>query len=498
MRTLITSLRRDESGVALVMAMGIALIGIAVAGIVVTMAITASNDSGRDRTRTTEIHSAEGAVDATMAELGYSSPCPKPTFSPITSGNGAQQTQVAVTIAYFDGAGAITCSAGVPSRIPTTAVITATSTSPNKSIGLQPVRKLQAEVKLTPRVTLGQDAAVFSQGNFNTDAAFTLAPAVAGQSADIWVDSGSWNCGGGSSSVQIQGSLYMPAGALTVGGANCRIDGNVWLQNGLTTSGTGGTQVFGKNLTVRSAGVTLNGDVGVAGNVIVGGAKGGGKDIIAGGTVNYGVGAAAIPNLVPVGLPKVNYVPSDWTAKGFVIKDQNDFATAANVSPCDSLTKDPPTVTLPKPPSSTPTVYNLLGCSGGLTIQKATIALKADTAIFATSVTVTTKLNIVSGDGADHKLWIIVPYSTGSGSIKANATSLTIDSKISSFWYAPGTIDINPSGSYRGQIYGGTVSIKNGNYFQYDNVGVPGVQLVAAVTYENGYEVALVYKREVS
>ncbi len=504
MSTRVTARRRDQSGVALVMAMGIALIGMTVATIVVSLVITASNDSGRDRTRTTEIHSAEGAIDATMAELSSSSPCPAPSFSPLPSGNGAQETTVAVTIAYFDKDGPIGCvgtGLGKPARIPNQAVITATSTSAKRVIGLPPVRTMEAKVTLNPRVELGQDAAIFSEGNFNTDAAFNLTPSADGSTPDIWIDTGSWSCGGGSSAVHLEGSLYMPAGALTVAGANCNIDGNVWLQNGLTTSGTGGTQVFGGNLTVRSSGVTLSGDVGVARNVLVGGAKGGSKDIVAGGTVNYDVGASAIPNLVPQGLPSVEYVPGDWTdltkvPVAFALKDQDDFANAAGVSPCGSINKATPAITLSL--VDEPTVYDLTSCGGGLDIKKMTMAINADTAIFAKSVTITQSLNVISGDNNEHKLWIIVPSSTVTGSIKANATGITIDQKISSFWYAPGSIDINPSGNFRGQIYGGTVSIKNGNYFQYENIGIPGVQLVAGVTYENGYEVALVYKTEVS
>ena len=499
MRTRVTARRRDESGVALVMAMGIALIGMAVATIVVSLVVTASNDSGRDRTRTSEIHSAEGAIDATMAELSYSSPCPTPSFGTLTVGQGAQQTTVDVTIAYFDKDGPIDCSGGIPEKIPNQAVVTATSTSLKKVTGVPPVRTMEAKVTLDPRLTLGQDAAIFSEGNFNTDAAFNLTLSADGSTPDIWIDSGSWSCGGGSSAVHLDGSLYMPAGALTVSGANCSIDGNVWLQNGLTTNGTGGTQVFGRNLTVRSTGVTLTGDVGVAGNVLVGGAKGGSKDIIAGGTVNYGVGATAIPNLVPQGLPPVEYVPGDWTDPTkvpvpFALKDEDDFASAAGVAACGTVKNATPAVQLS---ADGPAVYDLLACSGGLDITKMTMAINADTAIFANGVTITQSFNVISGDNNEHKLWIIVPSSTVTGSINA-LPGITIDQKISSFWYAPGSIDINPGGSYRGQIYGGTVNIKNGNYFQYENIGVPGVQLVAGVTYENGYEVALVYKTEVS
>ena len=147
--------RQDDSGVALVMAMGVALLGIMVAGIVITMTIIAANDSGRDRVRTAEVHTAEAAVDTTMAILETTTPCPGPAFSGITYGSGPEASTVAVTIEYTkeNALGAtvdLTCIGGLLSDVPSKAVITATSTAVKTQQGLQPVRTLQAQVNLTP------------------------------------------------------------------------------------------------------------------------------------------------------------------------------------------------------------------------------------------------------------------------------------------------------------------------------------------------------------
>ena len=127
MKVVRRQMRHDDSGIALVSAMGVALIGITVASLVIIQTVVASSDSGRDRLRTSEVHSAEAAIDATMAELEVSTPCGAPSFSPLRMGSGSQETQVTVTIQYYDASGAITCNAGVPARMPSRAVVQATS-----------------------------------------------------------------------------------------------------------------------------------------------------------------------------------------------------------------------------------------------------------------------------------------------------------------------------------------------------------------------------------
>ena len=58
-----------ERGSALVAAVAVALIGIALATVVVSASISLAQDSGEDRARTSSIHTAEGGIDAAYAEL---------------------------------------------------------------------------------------------------------------------------------------------------------------------------------------------------------------------------------------------------------------------------------------------------------------------------------------------------------------------------------------------------------------------------------------------
>src|SRR5450756_401974 len=96
--------RGDDRGSALIAALAVAFIGMALAMVVVTQAILTSNDSGRDRARTVQVHGAEGAVDATFAALEIGTPCRWPATGTSLISTAPDQTGVSVTIRYYDAA----------------------------------------------------------------------------------------------------------------------------------------------------------------------------------------------------------------------------------------------------------------------------------------------------------------------------------------------------------------------------------------------------------
>ncbi len=81
-------LRKKDDGVALVAAMGVALIGIMFSIVVVTVAIMVTRDSARDRVRTAEIHAAESQLDTSILALTTVPRARSPT-RPIGQGNNA-------------------------------------------------------------------------------------------------------------------------------------------------------------------------------------------------------------------------------------------------------------------------------------------------------------------------------------------------------------------------------------------------------------------------
>lgn len=492
--------RPDDSGVALVMAMGVALIGIVVAGVVITMTIVAANDSGRDRVRTTEIHTAEAAIDTTMSILQTSTPCPSPAFSGTTYGAGNQATTVAVTIDYYDDSGALTCGGGTLSGTPTRAVIEATATSVNQQIGIQPVRKMQTEVNLTPIYSPGADAAIFSASGLGTSAAFHLSPGTPGETADVWIDSGDWNCKGGSSQIKTVGSVYVPAGSFNIQN-DCVVDGDVWVQNDLTTSAASESDPISGSITVRSGDLTLSKPITIDGTAKLGGPTD--TNLTALGGITDNLGTAGIANLTSVGLPEIEWVPANWTSQGFTVKYAADFGLLqdsswgkSGTSPCDTWKTATPVVL----PTGKNVYYLPSACSGTINITKGALELHGDTAIILNGLSVTQQFTVTSVGGT-HQLWIIVPYSaptTGCRCLDSNSTNITFDGNTEAFLYAPGSVSMNPHGNYRGQIYGGTVDLKNDSDMTYEFVGVPGVDLSAGTSTITGYDVELVFKREVS
>lgn len=495
MKSFREQLHHDDRGVALVLAMGVALIGISVAAIVVTQVIVASNDSGRDRVRTTEVHSAEGAVDATMAELEVASPCPGPSFSPLTYGSGSQATQVTVAIDYFNDSGPVTCSdtsgfTGTLSGVPNRAVVTATSVGVVGGLGIQPERNMQGELKLTPNVSNGVIAAIFASKQLTYNANLQVVPSAVGETADVWLDTGDWNCSGasgGKGGITIQGSLYVPDGTLRIG-KDCDIGGDVWVQDGLTLNSD---TVIGGSVTVRSAPLTHAGFT-VGGDVLVGGANDGVGTINAPGTVKFNVGAAAIPNHTPVGLPKIEYVEGDWTADGFTAKPLSSFnggdCTVSSTVTLGGTAADPQKQ-----------VYDLLGCDPLDLKNKADFQICEDTALFVSGIKSSSSYTVGSCDGKKHKFWLIIPYSTPDGNMDSNKGSVEFDSNIESFWYAPEGLYLQTHSTFYGQIYGGDLNLKNDGNYNYVNVGVPGVDLASGTaSVSSGFRVELVSKREVS
>lgn len=508
--------RGDDRGSALVAALAVAIIGFALASVVVAQAISVSNDSGRDRARTVQVHGAEGAVDAMYAALETGTPCAWPTTGTSLISTAPDQTGVSVAVNYADATGTpLACAAGVVSGgTPATAVITATAnTTSLPGTGVAPHRTIEAKVQLTPQNDFAFGAAIYSASAGVLTNNFTAASADIDTTADIWIDSGDVDC---NSNVSIDGRLFVPAGTVSMSGS-CTITNDLSVQP--TTSSATALQMHQG---------TVQGDVwAYRGNAVLNGANAhiGGNLTVAGtatdstgGIVSTRVGGvvqtAWVPSgpLVRVPLPHVGYVPSDWT--GFATNTFGAWAQSSSLvgSSCQTNASDCYTIASYSwsigdgqalTSTNVPTLYDARTKS--LTFQNTTIVLNADTAIFAKDATFTNTVNVKSGNGLPHNLWIIVPYpascSGSHGNINVNS-SINFDSDpahgaISTFLYTPCTADISNYVNLRGQIYGGMVNLRNNLTVLYSGVGVPGVDLWPSSSTAST-RVAIVYKREIA
>ena len=518
-----------ERGSALVAALAVALVCLALGSVVVANAIETSQDSAADRARTTEVHSAEGAVDAVYAALEDGTPCAWPAAGTQDAGSAPTGTQTRATIAYFDEHGtALPCAGDAVTGTPATAVVTATSTAEGgDALGGGTTRTVQSKVQLTPNLVPGRGAAIFAANSIMTTNAFTLETSLPDTPVDVWVDSGNVNC---NSNVKIDGNLIVVNGTTEISNA-CRITQNLWSAKKLTVhqAQSAGLTTVGQD-TYVSADATIAGGSKYGRDLIIAGSMStwsGGPSV--GGQLRTGVGTGAIPQYMPVGLPEVLYRPSDWT--GFANSGDRRAAyrqwvadnAVANNSPkaerrnpaSDQCSIEGPSYDLNGPllGPTVATVFDTRHCAGTRFTNGLNIRLRADMVLFANDFYASGDFKVTSADGQPHNFWIIVPdpdttpngvaecgktvNGSKSGNIKFDSGTLAI-SPITFFGYTPCTFETNNAMSFYGQIYGGNVTLRNSMTLRYVPIGIPGVSFPTTnPTVSSGYRVDVVYKREI-
>lgn len=520
----------SEEGSALIAAIGVAFIGIALASIVVTTTIVAANDSGRDRVRTSEVHTAEGAVDSVFAELETSTPCQWPASGDRESGSSPSETSASATIVYFDASNVqLTCAAGVVSGDPVMAVVTGTASTDAGSVGRDPNRTIQAKVNLTPTSIPGRGAAIFAASEIMTTNGFTLETSLPDTPVDVWVDTGDVNC---NSSVKIDGNLIVVDGKTDISGG-CLVTQNLWSKKKLSVH------------TAHSAGLaTVGMDTYVAADAMIAGGSKYGRDLIVSGAVSTwgtgpsvagtyksGVPASSMPQYLKVGLPEVNYIPADWTAQGFHVANGaqykawiNQNAAANGSFQWDGVTTktqgnecsvagDNWSLNGPLLGPTVATTFDTRVCAKTTFQGNLNIKLRADMVIFANDFYATGNFQITSADGAQHRVWVIIPDPdvTPNGTADCGKTvggntskDIKVDSgslataPITIFAYTPCKIETNNTSTFYGQLYGSNVVLRNAMTMRYVPIGIPGVDLPSTTPVSSsGFRVDVVYKREI-
>ncbi|MFC6450203.1 hypothetical protein ACFP82_08905 [Cellulomonas gelida] len=509
---------RDDRGSVLVAAVAVAIVGVMLALTVVGSVIVATRSSGKDRARSTEVHAAEGIVDHVYADLETATPCRWPATGSASAGTTPSRVTGNATIAYFDKDGkALTCASGaVTGGTAATAVVTATAKEGDGS-----TRTMQSKVALTPSVITGRGAAIFAANSIMTTNSFTVTTALPDTAVDVWVDSGDVDCNSG---VTVNGNLIVVSGGgVRISGA-CRVTGNLWSKKDVEISQahTGGLQSVGQSL-FATANARMNSGVKIGQDVVLTGALTQWGPIQVGGAIRTGVGAAQIPQYIKKGLPEVTYRPSDWVGFANTGDRQAAYRTwvranaAANGAPswASSMNASGTQCTVagasydlngPLVGPTVPTVFDTRNCATTQFENGLNIRLRSDMVIFANSFYSTGNFRVTSADGAQHKFWIIVPDKNpngvaecagGIGNIKGDSGSLAV-APITVFMYTPCTIDTNNDTQIHGQLYGGTVNLRNPVTINYVPIGIPGVDLPSTDPVGNaGYRVDVVYKREI-
>lgn len=522
---------RDDSGVAMVAAISVAIIGMALALVVVTQAVVVTNDSQRDRVRTAEIHSAEGVLDATFYEMTSELACDAPSFSPITVGEGTSQVEVTVTYQYFDDDGAFdasdcNASTGLLSSSPTGAVVTATAvpTSPTAA-GIAPQRIIEATVQLVPGQMVADESAIFAGGTLTTNTNFGLTPVDPNHMASIRVRGTSWSCNTGST---VNGNVIVINGSATLN-VNCNITGSIWTKGNLTLNSN---VTIGGSATVADGNFSANTNAKITGAVRVKGTTSFNTGATAGSvcssnTTPCPAGTFDPPEDVP--LPEFDYVATDWTSQGFQILSTEAFN---DVWKAQSGATEPWQINALNPANCAfygwnwwsgtkrlnlnggagvkkDTVYDLRSCSS-LNFADMTFVLYADTAIFAKTTNFNTGVRFESGDGLAHNLYLVVPEggtanngvaecsSRGSytpGNMTFNTGNAFVP-PIQTILYTPCNLSVNVGTTFRGQVYARNINLNTNNGFEFIPVPVPGDPLSVTTESTGDYSVQVLYKHE--
>lgn len=518
----------NERGAAMVAAIGVMIICVSLGALVISETIVSQRESGRNRARTVEIHSAEASVDTLYAQLQQGNfVCdwetePGDLLGP--DGVGAR-----AKIQYWDKAGqkfsASDCPAGgvlnYGANLPARAEILATADADRPTMaGIEPERSFQSEVILTPLSEAGRAAAIFAEGNMNMTNQVNVK-----DGGDVWVDKGNLLIQQGG--FKIDGDVYAPGGGITFNGGGT-IDGSVYALKDVKSEGT---TIFNGNVVVKDGGLKLSSSGNrVNGDVTLGKTYTGQGKIL--GKLKEKTDVGSFPT--SKGLPEVHYVPSDWydasnwDEPGQVFQpwpgkteaqawEEAIHANAlenrktGNLGPAPTLGACPEfgsyygtigrEVRLPfntNGATQPPRIFNVNldkpGCK--FSPKDTTFKIYGDVVLFASEFEMNYGLRFESGDGKEHRVWLIAPYNKTNARF-SSSTPMPVDSKLEMFVYLNGKFDVNNGLDITGHLYAKEYSPNVPINIAPGNFGIPGVDLMPGyVNPEAAWEVDVVYKRE--
>lgn len=481
--------RPRDAGVALPAAMGVMIIALSLGALIVATAITSTNDSARNRARTVEVHAAEGLVDIALARLSQGDfICELTSERNAVDGVGAR-----AAVTYWDKSrNEINCDPAtrVATAEPAYAQIKSTATETSTpGHGLAPVRTFEAAVVLgkDPKPAVG--AALFSVNSFHP----SNSTQVRGTGADVWVDAGDYECRNNST---VTGRVFTPSGSTLLSGS-CQTYGPVDAGKDVTLQESaqvgGDVRAWRGNVRLESPQTRVAGDVRTGGRLLD-------RSGQITGTVRENDVLGTNTNYQSSGLPPVEYSPSDWEGHQVWSRQkfmQNTLPQFPAGGPNCDWWEPGLVINLP----DVPTVVDL-DCA--LQLWDTKVVVNADTAIFVNNLIANGRVNFVSGDGTEHKLWLITPKSRLNkcqpfgGFAGMHFTGLTTVSKSSPiFLYTPCSVTFTVSTDFAGQVYGQNVDASMFTTFDYVPMGVPGVDLLPGYFDIDGiWDVDVIHKRE--
>jgi cytoskeletal protein CcmA (bactofilin family) len=481
---MLTKLRDEERGLAMVVAVTVSFVVMLLSIFVVRLAIHDVDQSAYDRRRLLSVTAAEAGVKdyyAYMVQLlrGGEQNELSTMHCTLSAGvsTGPNQATYDATVEFYGAGGAVMACPPPSGAVPSAVRIRSTGQAPSGAS-----RTMESYAQLVP-VYGGTTAAVLSQGTTTMNNRMTL-NGFDGSDADIYVNGNLVI----SNQQAFSGSLYVQ-GSVNIGNSTT-IDGDLWGRDSVTIS----------QGSVNGDTYSTTGSISISNPaVIYGDAKA--RTTIAN---TSQIAGQSYPNTTDLTNPPVQTMPplpydlTDWTNAGF------SLASGAAFTSCTAAKT---WLTNPANLPSTPTVgvdYDYV-----VRIQPSSACTlsfgSSDTVYLPGSVAILTDCGItMSGNSefqsvsGNHSLYLVAVSGTTCSTGKAITTSnltefnnIVAPNRLDVFIYSPGQVSMGNQTAMNGQVYGSPVVATNQTTLNYIPVFVPGLTTVT------GFRQNVQYLREV-
>jgi len=456
--------RRDDEGVAMLMALGLILVSSILMLAILANALGETRQTGQNRQRGTAIALAEGQVDSMISRITGSTTLP--CSASVTDSSTLPDTvSIATTVTYYDTAGtALACPVPAGST-PVTGRVRAVATG-QRINGTAPARRvMEAVLRLrAPVFGASLSKAIFGNASITTNNNVNINGTGGLANADLYTNA-AFSC---SNNQIINGSVITQS---TLSMANsCRINGDAWSKSGYT-AGQPGNSVGGRVL-------VSNGNATLANNAtVVGGVR-------ASGTISWNQcpgqctsgGTVSPPPVEP--FPQLSWNAStqdEWLANGYTnVVTNNDCTVSGDVNgPGQWLITHAATLSAP----------TILRTTCALVMQSGSIPpvrLNNNLAVFADGGIFLNKFTLSSTTTAQRSVYFVQPYNAVASPCAVDGivleNQLALDSMVATLLYSPCVVRKSNLGDLTGQVYSGTsVSIDNQTNMTYVALPIYGV-----------------------
>jgi hypothetical protein len=504
MFTRLWSRRREDDGMALMLAVSLtAMSGILIVTLV-GLAARENKDTSHNRGRSAAITTAEGAVDATLAAIQEADVSTLPCGGTTTSKDSvpdAISITTDITYYYLDPATNVQTALPTSSCPPsetltmTQVLVKAVATSTPRGGGLPVKREFETLAALKPQYSTDLNKAIFGQAGIAVGNNMDLYGEGGQPNADVYTN-GNFTC---SNNEHFRGSIVAPQGSVILNNS-CVVDVDVYARDGVTLSSPG--SIVNGNVKVSAGTVNLS-----SGTIV-------GKAYVTQTSSWCSANPAKCTVTTPVRIPAVQTFPqlngdaatvSKYTAAGYTVVTLTECDPKLPGSPGYWLENSAGTIT-------TPTLLKT-PCRVDVQNNAKTISLNNDVAIFAdrgveiqNSITIQSKVA-----GQKHQILWIHPYDwqTRATGLTCNDLGSNVQTKgygivltqlvtmspdVNELLYSPCNVNKANQSTVYGQIYsGGIANVANKTDAYYRPVSVLDIVSTKVVLY---YQADILYKRE--